>query len=137
MSRSQTRGFTLIGAIFLIVVVASLATFMVTIGIVQRSTSTYSLMSSRALFAVEGGMQWAISYVVANNACFAAPNDTFTLSGGASDGYTVTFICRQNNVDEGPDNYNVFHLTAVAVRGTIGGIDYYRRTLKTSVTTAP
>ena len=133
----QTRGFTLIGAIFLIVVVASLATFMVTIGTVQRSTSTYSLMSSRVLFAVEGGMQWAISYVVANNACFTAPNDSFTLSGGASDGYTVNLTCAANNVDEGPDNYNVFHLTAKAEMGAIGGVDYYRRTLMTSVTTAP
>jgi hypothetical protein len=127
----------LIGAIFLIVVVASLATFMVTIGSVQQTTSVYSLMSSRAQFAVEGGMQWAIGYVIANDACFAAPNDTFTLSGGASDGYTVTLTCLANNVDEGPDNYNVFHLTAVAEKGTIGGVDYYRRKLMASVTTAP
>ena len=134
--RRTAKGFTLIGAIFLIVVVATLGTFMVSIGTVQRSTSVFSVMSSRALFAADSGMQWAINYVLTNDACFGAPNDSFTLSGGGSDGYAVNLACTVSNVDEGPDNYNVFHLTATASKGTIGAVDYYRRSLSASVTTA-
>ena len=135
--RRTVKGFTLIGAIFLIVVVAALGTFMVSIGTVQRSTSVFSLMSSRSQFAAESGMQWAINYVLTNDACFGAPNDSFTLTGGSSDGYTIDLVCTVSNVDEGPDNYNVFHLTATASKGTIGAVDYYRRTVAASVTTAP
>lgn len=137
MRHTSAQGFSLVSAIFLIVVVATLATFMVTIGSVQQSTSTLSVLASRALFAADSGMQWAIRDVVANNACFTAPDDSFSLSGGITDGYDIRLTCSVTNVDEGPDNYNVFRLTATATRSAPGDVDFHRRSIAASVTTAP
>ena len=137
-------GFSLIGAIFLIVVVALLGVFMVTIGTVQQSTTTFSLLSSRALFAADSGIQWAMRRISRDAAaglnCPADPatgSVNFTISNGAIDGYTVVVSCSVQNFTENPNNYNVYNLTSQASRGTLGSPDYHSRTIRASITTAP
>jgi MSHA biogenesis protein MshP len=134
--KRNCRGFSLIAAVFLLVVVALLGTYMVTIGTTQQMTATLSLLSSRAVFAAESGMQWSEAYVLKNNSCFGTP-DNFSLSGGAAGGYTVTATCSSVSATEGTDTYNVFKLTATAMHGTLGSPDYVQRKLRATVTTAP
>jgi MSHA biogenesis protein MshP len=141
---SRHSGFSLITAIFLVTVVAILGVFMVTIGSVQQQTSSFSLLSSRALYAADSGMQWAIRRItrdgVAGVNCPAAPATgqvSFTLSGGAISGYDVTVTCSVQNFTENPVNYNVYNLISHASRGTLGSPDYHSRTLRASITTAP
>ena len=142
--RLHHSGYSLITAIFLIVVVASLGVFMVTISSVQQQTSVLSLLSSRALFAADSGMQWAMRRIIQDAAaglnCPAAPASgqvNFTLSGGALSGYSVTVTCSVQNFTENPDNYDVYNLTSRASRGVFGSSDYHSRTLRASITTAP
>ena len=141
---ARQRGFSLITAIFLIVVVAVLGVFMVTIGSVQQQTASFSLLSSRALYAADSGMQWGIRRITRDGAaglsCPAAPASgqvSFNLSGGAAAGFAVTLTCSVQNFTENPDNYNVYSLTSFASRGSIGTPDYYSRTLRATITTAP
>ena len=131
------RGFSLITAIFLLVVVATVGTFMVTIGSTQRQTSVLSVLSSRALYAADSGMEWAIATVLSPpKVCFTSPT-TFTLSGGAADGYSVTNTCAASSYTEGANTYNVFSLSTTASHGSVGSADYIRRSVRSSVTTAP
>ena len=109
---------------------------MVTIGTTQQMTATLSLVSSRAVFAAESGMQWSEAYVLKNNTCFGTP-DSFSLTGGAAAGYTVTATCSSVSATEGTDTYNVFRLTTTAEHGTLGTPDYVQRRLRATVTTAP
>ena len=141
---SRQTGFSLITAIFLIVVVASLGVFMVTISSVQQRTSSLSVLSSRALFAADSGMQWAMRRVTRDAAaglnCPAAPATgqvSFNLTNGAISGYSVTITCNVQNFTENPNNYNVYNLTSQASRGTLGSPDYHSRTIRTSISTAP
>ena len=141
---SKHSGFSLISAIFLIVVVAALGVFMVTISSVQQRTSSLSILSSRTYFAAESGMQWAMRRVIQDAAaglnCPAAPANgqvNFTINNGASSGYSVTITCNVQNFTENPDNYDVYNLTSMASRGTLGGPDYRSRTIRSSITTAP
>jgi MSHA biogenesis protein MshP len=141
---SRHSGFSLITAIFLIVVVAGLGVFMVTISSVQQQTSSLSILSSRALLAADSGMQWAMRRVTRDAAaglnCPAAPatgQASFTISGGAISGYGVTVTCSVQNFTENPDNYDVYNLTSRAGRGTLGSPDYHSRTVRASITTAP
>ncbi|MCH7696230.1 MAG: hypothetical protein IIB73_08050 [Proteobacteria bacterium] len=136
MRKIAQTGFSLVAAIFLIVIVAGLGTFMITIGTTQQQTSLLSVLQSRAVFAVDSGMQWGIGSVLAANVCFASPT-TFNLTGGALAGYTVSLSCSAVNIDEGPSNYNVFQLASTASRGLFGSPDFVSRTLRASVTTAP
>jgi len=140
----RQSGFSLISAIFLIVVVALLGVFMVTIGSVQQTTATFSLLSSRASFAADSGMQWAMRRIAQDAAvglnCTAAPatgSVNFTIGNGAVSGYTVVVGCSVQNFTENPDNYNVYNVTSRASRGTLGSPDFHSRTLRASITTAP
>ncbi len=139
MRKIAQTGFSLVAAIFLIVIVAGLGTFMITIGTTQQQTSLLSVLQSRAVFAADSGMQWGIGSVLATpppGVCFASPT-TFNLTGGALAGYTVSLSCSAVNIDEGPNNYNVFQLASTASRGLFGSPDFVSRTLRASVTTAP
>lgn len=136
MKKIAQAGFSLVAAIFLIVIVASLGTFMITIGTTQQQTSLLSVLQSRAVFAADSGMQWAIGSVLAADVCFTSPT-TFNLTGGALVGYTASITCNAVNIDEGPNNYNIFQLASTASRDTFGSPDFVSRTLRASVTTAP
>lgn len=134
--KPRAHGFSLVSVVFLLVVVAVLAAYMVTIGSTQRQTSTLSVLSARALAAAESGIEWGLASVIAGNACFASPA-TFTLSGGSLDGYSVRATCSATAHLEGTVNYNVFRLNVTASRGTPGSADYVSRTIRSSVTPAP
>lgn len=130
----KSRGFSLVGAIFLLVVVATLGAYMVTIGGAQQQSTVLSLLGNRALSAAESGMQWAIADVLANDACFGAA--TFSVQGGAGSAYAVSVNCTQDTYTEGAA-YNLFRLSVTASRGSPGSPDYVERTLRAKVTAGP
>ena len=145
MISRQQQGFSLVSAIFLIVVVALLGTFMVTIGTTQQQTATFSVMGSRALAAADSGLQWAIRRAVRDGAaglnCSAPPaaagQINFTINNGWNSGFAVRVGCRVQTFTEAADTYNVYNLESEASLGAAGTADYFRRTIRASVTTAP
>lgn len=132
----RCQGFSLVMAIFLLVVVASLGAYMVTIGSTQRQTSTLSVLGARAFAAAESGMEWGVAQVISTDACFASPSN-FTLNGGMASGYGISATCSATNHTEGASAFKVFRVTVTAARGTVGSADYVERTIRASVTTAP
>lgn len=132
---SPERGFTLVTAVFIIVVVALLAAFMVTIGTTQRQVSTWSILGARAYAAAASGMERAVHGALAGG-CAAVPAG-FTLTGGTLAGYQVTLQCSAETVTEGTDTYAVYALTATASFGAPGSADFVGRTLTATVTDAP
>lgn len=130
------RGFSLVSAIFLLVVLAVVVTYAVTISSVQHQTSTYSVLSSRAVFAAESGAQWAIRTALSNGSCAAFPV-SFTLSGGAADGFQIDAECSLTTHTENPDTYNVYSLEVIAHLGSVSDPDYISRSIRARVTDAP
>lgn len=136
MTRRKQQGFSLVTAIFIVVVVALIAGYMVNIGSAQQSTANFALLGARASFAAESGMEWATQQVVANDACFAG-GTSFDLTDGALAGFTVSLECAATSVTEGAATYKVFTLGATASYGTAGTEDYFSRTLSATVANAP
>lgn len=130
------KGFSLVSAVFLLVVLAVLGTYAVTISTVQRQTSTYSVLGTRALFAADSGVQWAIRSVLSAGNCGAFPA-SFTLSGGASGGFQVDTECSLSTYTETPQTYNVYSLRVTAHLGNVGDTDYISRTIRARITDAP
>lgn len=133
------RGFSLIAAVFLVVVVALMATFLVSIGTLGRSAAAYAVVEARARFAAASGIEWAAAQVLADAAaptCFASPT-TFALGDVGSDGFIVTARCAASDVSEGNTDYRVFALEVVAERGQPGDEEYFRRALTASVASGP
>ena len=126
--RSQS-GVSLVGAIFVMVMLAALGSYIATITVFQHTGTVLSLQSARALAAADSGIDWGIWYVRSNNACAGSANFSvgqFTV---------VQDNCTSTAVTEGVTSYNIFELqfTASSSGLTFGDPAYASRTLYATV----
>ena len=70
MNINNQNGFTLVQAIFILVVLALLGTYMVSLSTVQQSTTTQAVLQARAYQAARAGLEWGI---------VSKASDTFTV----------------------------------------------------------
>lgn len=135
VSRRKLRGFSLIGAIFLLTVLAALGTWAVTVASVQHGNALLGPLSSRAHFAARSGIDWAVWQIVRNGAAgLACPGtSSFSLAGGALAGFDVSVACTSQPVTEGSGGYTVYRLDATASRGASDAADHVSRMLHAEV----
>jgi MSHA biogenesis protein MshP len=106
-ARKLQRGFSIITAIFLLVVLSFLGIAMVSFSTSQHQSSAMDVMGSRAYQAARTGIEWA-AYHVANSAsgvewagCAATtPAATLTSLGGTLSPFTVSVNCSHMAVSE-------------------------------------
>jgi len=115
-------GFTLIQAIFIVVVLGLLGSFMVSMFQVQTLTPTLANQGIRAYYAAKSGLEWGKNHTLSNDACFA--DDTLNL-----DTFQVDMSCQEETYTEGSKTYKWFRLKATAEHGSPGDMDYARRKL--------
>lgn len=91
----KMRGFSLVSAIFLLVVLAALGVAMVTISTVQHQSSALDVQGTRAYHAARAGMEWGVYQKLQAPAyCTGAVTDSIALPAGTSlSGFTVTVVC--------------------------------------------
>jgi MSHA biogenesis protein MshP len=130
--RGGQRGFSLMSAIFLVVVVAMIAGFAVSIGNAQRSGSVLGLVATRAAFAAQSGLDWAVAVVTDTHACVPG-GATLSPEGPGLDGFVVTVDCVAVAVTEGSVPYTIFTLDVVASSGAEGSEDFVRRRVSAQV----
>ena len=138
---SSERGFSLISAIFLLVVIAALGTFAVTLSTTQHQSAALDVMGSRAYQAARAGVEWAAYHVASSpaNATAAwtgcAQNTPLSSLGGTMSSFTVTVNCSAASHPEGTDasgatNYIwIYDVSAVAKAGTVGEQGYVERVI--------
>jgi type II secretory pathway pseudopilin PulG len=126
---------SLIVALFLIVVLALLAAFAVTLVTGQREQENLALRSSRAQQAARAGAEWAGTRALRNNSCVAAA--VLNLNQGALNGYRVTVNCVATPHSEGAVNYNLYDVTSFAQFGRFGASGYASSTVMARFTNAP
>jgi MSHA biogenesis protein MshP len=88
--RSLEAGFSLISAIFLLVVLAGLGVAMVTISTVQQHDTALDVQGVRAYQAARAGIEWGV-YRYVNGSCQA--NNNFTPPGDSFTGFVVSVSC--------------------------------------------
>ncbi len=135
LSPANERGVALVSAIFLIVVLAALGAYMLTVSGVQQTTVNRSLVSARTYYAARAGLEWGIHRAVApptlgNGEC--AASSQFGLTGNGLDNIQVTVECTSNLYTPG-DNTYAYTLTSTAHHGTAGTVDYAERKLEATV----
>jgi MSHA biogenesis protein MshP len=89
------RGFSIVSAIFLLVVLAGLGAAMVTISGAQHTSSALDVEGARAYQAARAGIEWGVHRIVnAPAACFGAssfsPQAAPTLAA-----FTITVTCNR------------------------------------------
>lgn len=150
----RQRGFSLITAIFLLVVLLSLATLMMTFFAAQQQSSALDVLRARAYQVSRAGIEWGTfqitqSQVVASPGQFAmacqggtssvpaTPSTQPSLSGTPySSFYTLGVSCFATSHVEGTTSVWAYNLTATAsgVDGaTPGGLGYVERVTQATI----
>lgn len=140
-SNNPAAGFSLITAIFLLVVLALLGAAMLNISGLQHTASALDVQSSRAYQAARAGMEWGVYQVMdpqntvggptALPTCFASTSLTL---GGTLTGFATTVTCTLASDTELNRNLAVYQIVSTASQGTAGNPDYVQRQLQAVVT---
>ncbi len=118
----RQRGFSLITAIFLIVVLAALGAYMVIFTGLQQATLQADVLGVRAYYAARAGAEWAIyraldpdNTIAPGPTSFAAcPGGTINTLGGTLSPFTVVINCTPSTATEAGNTINVYAITATA-----------------------
>ncbi len=131
------RGFALIAAVFVILVLAALAAFAVRVGATQQQTADFTLLNARAQAAADSGIEFGTNQALVHGSC--AASTTLNLTAIALQGFTVTVTCTMTNhqIGAAPTTYHAYALTSAAQLGTYGTSGYVARTAVRTVTDAP
>lgn len=135
MSMRTQRGMSLVVAIFLVVIVASLSAFAVATTRATRDTTNLQLLGDRAMFAARAGAEWGGYRALRQNSCPAAGVWTTlpALSQGALRGFVVRVQCTRSQPQ---GTYFIVDITAEARWNTFGSSDYVFRTVTQRYTDA-
>lgn len=123
---SQARGFSLITALFLLVVVAGLGAYLVSLATTQHLAGALAAQSSRAYYMAQSGLQWAAYRIQTNPGACPMVGTSFLLEG-----FTVSLdLCTRTEITEGPDTYAIYDLQTSALVGNLGESSYVTRSLR-------
>jgi MSHA biogenesis protein MshP len=120
MKISSQHGFTLVQAVFIIVVLGLLGAMMVRLIGVQSSTSIFALQGARAYQAARSGLEWG--------AARASGGNCINVSAMVIENFNVSVTCTSQQFTEGPIGpYNVYRIAAIADYGTYRTPDFVSR----------
>lgn len=131
MRPSTQRGFAIISAIFLIVVLAALGAFMVTFSTTQHITSAQDVQGSRAYHAARVGIEWGAYQALIGGA--GCPPSTTLSPAGTLAGISVAVSCSVFSTTESGTAVTVYQIVATASQGTVGSPTYSERQLKATI----
>ena len=120
----RARGFSIVAALFLVVVVAALGAFAVRIATSQQQTVNLALLSARALAAAESGIEWGAFRALSGGSCTTT---TLNLTEGGLNGFAVTVTCTSTAHTEAGLPVTVYSINASARAGTYGQPDFVSR----------
>jgi len=134
------RGFSLVSAIFLLVVIAALGVFALTLSATQQQSAALDVMGARAYQAARTGIEWGAYQVLPNSAVgFAASCRAGTASQavaplpGTLAGFSVSVQCTSTAHSEASATVTVYQLTSTATRGTVAEPDYVERQMTVTI----
>lgn len=129
----QQGGFSLVPALFLLVVLAGLGAVAVRFSGVQQQTVNLAIQGARAYAAAKAGVEWAAYQALVGGSCGAV---TVPLSEGGLAGFSVDTVCTSTTHTEGAATITVYAVEAFAQGGAYGTPDYVSRRIRATVTDA-
>jgi len=144
---NKQQGFSLITAIFLLVVLATLMGYMVSLRVVQQQMVVMSVQGARALQAARAGLEYGIYKALNGSSCVPGTDTTETVTflpaEPALEKFSVSVTCTATVHTEGVASaFNFYTLTALSSSGTFAqgsaaNPDYVSRQIRVTVSTAP
>jgi MSHA biogenesis protein MshP len=113
---------SLFAAIFLIVVLAALGAFLVTVSGLQHSSSALDIQGARAYQAARAGIEWGAFRALRNDLCVAGSAATSFSPGGSLSDFTVTVDCSGTPYAEAATTGTIYLVIATACNRPGGGM---------------
>jgi len=124
-SAHRSRGFALVAALFLLVVLGTLGAYAVRLNMSQQGGADLDLASTRAEAALQSGIEYAAARLLTVSDCAAIPLTPNDLP--LPHGFSVTYTCTDETQVANLPTVNVFSVTATATRGLYGSPDFVSR----------
>lgn len=124
----KQQGLMLVGAIFILVIVAMLGQYLVNISGIQRQSSLLGLQAARAYQTANTGIEWGVAQAI-NGTCAAStvltiPNNNFTTTVACTSRGTFT---------ENITAVSVFLIESQSQYGVLGNPDFVSRRLEAKI----
>jgi MSHA biogenesis protein MshP len=134
----RQRGFSIVAALFLIVVLGALGAALVTVATMQHSSAALDLQGVRAYQAARAGIEWGLYRVLDPDAapasplpaCWAPASVTPSSSLAA---FLVTVECEETSTDELGKEIRVYQLKSLAHFGAPGEPNHVTREIEVTV----
>lgn len=136
------HGFSLVSAIFLLVVIAALGVFSVTLFTTQQQSAALDVTGARAYQAARAGIEWG-AYQVLPNSAIPGGFATSCRAGATSQavaplpntlaGFGVNVQCVSTSHSEASAIVTIYQLTSTATRGTPAAPDYVERQMQATI----
>lgn len=130
-------GFVLPTAIFLLVVLAALASYMVSLSRTSHISGALDIQGARAYQAARAGIEWAAWQAIDPQAlqpspapCPASPT-VLTLTGTLA-AFAVSVTCTRTVETDGADTIAIYQITSTASTGLAGEVDFVQRQIQAS-----
>lgn len=117
------RGFGLVAALFLIIVIAAVIAVMARLSVNQNATNSMGLQQARAYQMAQAGLEWGIARALSGQPCSAS----FSLEG-----FAIAVGCQATAaqpISEENKNVSFRQVTASAQYAAAGSPDYAYRQL--------
>lgn len=130
----KQRGFSLVMAIFLIVVLGGIAVLVGRVSTMQYRSSALDEEGAMAYQAARTGIEWGVYQAIQNTSCAALSQFTLPLTvpmtattPQGTVNYTVAVACALTAGTEGATAFNVYQITATAANAGDGNYRVERR----------
>lgn len=137
LAPQRSAGFSLLTAIFLLVVLAGLGAAMVAVSTSQQTGSALDMQGARAYQAARAGVEWGLFQKLRSNSCVST-GTTFALPAASTlAAFTVTVTCTET-ATPGLTGTSGFQIVACACNEPVAGtgcpnaspgIDYVQRVI--------
>lgn len=148
--RRGQAGFSLVSAIFLLLILTGLGAIMLSVSGVQQTESTQDLQGSKAYQAAKAGIEWG-TYLILNpentnpasaphTVQFVCPAGGFSNAGLPAltvglTGFSIQVDCTRSDFIEGGNTVSVYQLTSLATSGIAGSSNFVSRSLTATINT--
>lgn len=126
------QGFSIVMAIFVLVVLGLLGGYMVRMAGVQLSTFNQTLLGARAYQAAHAGIEWSVARISNGGSC-ADVNAQTAMTFAGLNGFSVRLSCSSQTYSEADQNPTVYRINALSQFGSYSSSEYVARELEVSI----
>lgn len=129
---NKQGGFSIVMAIFILVVLGLLGGYMLRFAGVQLGTFNAALLGARAYQAAHAGIEWGVARIDNGGACADIAAQT-AMSFSGLEGFTVRMSCTSQNFSEADQTLTIYRINALSQFGAYSGSDYVARQLEVTL----